>query len=445
MLAAVEAEAVHESVVGGLGGVGDEGKDGLVKIVADGGDDLIDECGAHGLALAVDLRIVSAGKINFLERAGGECLGGVKLGVGDRPIGFDRDDGAGINGFYVGGLGFKDGHEWHPFGGEGDDFVGDEHVAGTDAAGIAHDEHVAVADGATDRVAAVPGAGGLGDEIRDVQCGGNVVGDFRSGDALIAELVVEIGVGLVEVVADLLEDRLGIGAEDRMLAALDEGVVQIDSVGHVEISHDHEGAGGPVAAAEVRVAGAFIELPAGAVAEVADQDLTAEIEVIFNALRVAFVHHALAIHLKIGFHFFSEDLGECVGFDSPAAMDVGSSHGHVELHAANPGAVLAAVVLFFHEEEKLVQAPEAGAVAIIVVGQGLSQSHGGDSTFVLQGVAHAGKYRGDKLCSVRLRPALSLELPVPQPFSQELFHLGLRRELFPHRPHPRWRPSRCPC
>ena len=211
--------------------------------------------------------------------------------------------------------------------------------------------------------------------------------DLGSGDALVAELVVEVRVRLIEMVADFLKHRLRIGAEDRVLAALDERFVELGGIGHVEIPHDHEGARRPVAAAEVGMAGAFIELAAGAVAQVPHEDLAAEIKVLLDAIGAVLVQLALAVHLEEGFHLLAENLCQRVGFDPAPPVDVGFSERHIELHTADPGAVLAAVVLLFHEQEELVHPPQAGAVAVVIVCERLAEADGGDAAFVIKVVA----------------------------------------------------------
>ena len=131
------------------------------------------------------------------------------------------------------------------------------------------------------------------------------------------------------------------------------------------------------------MAGTFVKIPAGAVAQVPHQDLTAEIEVVLDAVRAVFVELALAVHLEEGFHLLAENLCQGVGFDAAAAVDAGFADGHIELHTADPGAVLAAVVLLLHEQEQLVHTPQASAVAVVVICEGLTKPDGGDAAFVI--------------------------------------------------------------
>ena len=259
---------------------------------------------------------------------------------------------------------------------------------------ISHDKHVAVADGTADGIAAIPSRSRLRDELGHVERGGYQCRNFRAGHARVAQVAIEVGVSFVEMVADFFQDRLGVGAENGVLAAVDEHFVELAGVGHVEVAHHHQGAGRPVAAAQVRVAAARIEIARSAVAQVADEDFTAEVEVRLNAGRVLDVHRALAGHFEEVFDLLVEDLGQSVFGDAAAAVHVRLADGHVDLDAANTGAVLTAIVLLFHEEKQLVETPQAGAVTVVIIGQRLAESHSGDPAFVFEEVAHAWINRG---------------------------------------------------
>ena len=68
-----------------------------------------------------------------------------------------------------------------------------------------------------------------------------------------------------------------------MLSALDELAVELAGVGHVKVPHHHQGTRRPVAAAQVGMARAGIEFARGAVAQVADENFTTEVEVLLHA------------------------------------------------------------------------------------------------------------------------------------------------------------------
>ena len=148
---------------------------------------------------------------------------------------------------------------------------------------VAHDKHVAIADDADDRITTIPRLGADLHDVFDVEHFGNFIRDIMPIAALIAQATIQIRVGLIEVETDFFEDCLRVCAEYRMLAALDEFVVQFTGIGHVKIPHHHQGARRPVAAAQVRMAGAGIELSRGAVTQVTDENFATEVEVFFYA------------------------------------------------------------------------------------------------------------------------------------------------------------------
>lgn len=55
---------------GRLGGVGDKGEDGMLKIVVDGFQNRLDQLLAQLFPLEVDIQVVAPGKVDSFERAG---------------------------------------------------------------------------------------------------------------------------------------------------------------------------------------------------------------------------------------------------------------------------------------------------------------------------------------------------------------------------------------
>ena len=70
------------------------------------------------------------------------------------------------------------------------------------------------------------------------------------------------------------------------MTAINEVVIEIAGVRHVEVPRDHEGLCRVVRTTDIGMATAAPELTRGAVAEVSDEDLTAEIEVLFERDRI---------------------------------------------------------------------------------------------------------------------------------------------------------------
>ncbi len=77
----------------------------------------------------------------------------------------------------------------------------------------------------------------------------------------------------------------------------------------------------------------------------------------------------------------------------PLAVHELVARRNVQLHGSNTRAVLAAVVLLLHEEIQLIEAPEGGAVFLVIVGKGLAQPDVGEAAFVADGVTHCRKGR----------------------------------------------------
>ena len=165
----------------------------------------------------------------------------------------------------------------------------------------------------------------------------------------IAQAAVEIGVLFIEVKADFLQHRLGIGSKHWMLSALDQLTIQLAGVGHVEISHHHESARGPVAAAQVGMAGTGIELARGAVAQVTNQNFPTEVEVLFDAIGLLGIKFVLASEFVEPFDFRTEQAGERILFGIASTENIGGAHGHIELRATDADAIVTTVVLLFHE------------------------------------------------------------------------------------------------
>ena len=372
-LAAAQAQFVEQAVVGDFGGVGDEGKNRVVQVVVDRAQDRVGQARAEGLALAVDVGVVAARKVDALEGAAVAVLGRLGKGRVDHlAAAFDHQRVAGGNFAHGVIFGAENRLERDAFAGDGDDFVVLEIVARADAVRVAHDKAVAVADEARDGVAAVPLLGGGAEDFDGVELGGNAVGDFRAGHALVAQLAEDAGVLLVEVVADFLEHGLRVGVKNGVDAALDELLVEFVGVGEVEIAADHQVAGLPTAFAEIGVAGALVVAAGGAVAQVPEQDLAAELEVFLHRVGEFGEDAALADEFVVGLELLGENVGQRVGARVALAEHEGPARRHVELDAADARAVLAAVVLLLHQQEKLVEAVERRLVFLRVIAERLA-------------------------------------------------------------------------
>ncbi len=386
--AALLAQAVHEAEPGDLGGVGDEAEDGVAPVVIDGLEHLVGEAAAEGLALAVDVEVVAAREVDALEGARGAGQGGGELGGGDATVALHHDHMAGRHLLHLRGGEVEDGLQRGALGSEGDDLVVLEIKRGADAGGIARDEGVAVADEAAERVTAVPLRGGAGDDAAEVEAFADLVGDVLALQALLAEAAVDVVVLLIEEEADFLQQGLRVGREDRVLAHADERLVQLLGVGHVEVAAEREVARRPGRTAEIRVTRGDVVTARGAVAQVADEQLASEIEVFFDRVGELGVDLAGGLLLFVLGEQDLEDFVERVGLHAALAKHERIARRDVEFHAGHARAVLAAVVLLFHEEEELGETPERRAVFFLVVGEGLQEPDQRYAAFVGDLVGH---------------------------------------------------------
>ena len=238
----------------------------------------------------------------------------------------------------------------------------------------------------------------------DIEQAADLGGDFFTLHTGITDGVVELGVGLVELEADLFEHALGIGAEDGVLAPFHHDLVELVGVGEVEISHHHEGAGGPGGAAHVGMEGSLAEISTGAVAEVAHINLTGHFELAFDGRRIVFKGDELFAFLMAllfalvvdaagdALHVLTQplkDLADALdALGAALAEHVGESGRHVELAAADAEAVLAAVAHLLHQRLEGIEAVKGVAIFGVIVAERLFKPHDGNAALMPNRVAH---------------------------------------------------------
>ncbi len=193
---------------------------------------------------------------------------------------------------------------------------------------------------------------------------------------------------LIEEEADLLQDGLRVRGENGMLADADQRLVELGGVRQVEIPAQGKVAGGPGAPPEIGVAGAQVVAAAGPVAQVTEEELSTEVEILLHRLRELGMDDARGDHVVVLAEEILEDPVERVGLYVALAEHERIARGDVELHAGDTGAVLPAVVLLLHQEEELREPPERRPVLLLVVGKRLQEPHEGHSAFVGNKVAH---------------------------------------------------------
>ena len=387
-LAAVDAQAFQQAVVGGFRRVGNVGDSGFVKTVFKRIHDLGGQRRAERFAFPVNDRIVPAGEVNFFKGAGSRFQRGGKFRNGMCPVCFDGEHIGRRKFLNLFAFHFKDGHQGNAFGSHGNEFIRNQVVAWADAVRIPQAEVVPVADGSHDGISAVPLLGGVMDDFLNVKPGGNGMGNFRAGHAAVPQGAVEVRMGFIQVIPYFFKDSLRVRSEDGVLAAFNHSLVQFRRIGHVEVAQNHQGAGRPVGAAQVGVAGTFVKEAGGAVAEMPHQDFPAVVEVVFDICRILQIDLAAANFFIELLDLPVEDARKGVFAGVPGAEQIRLPQGHVQLDAAYARAVLSAVVLLFHQDEQFVERPEGGAVFILKIRERLKQTNGGYAALVFKKIAH---------------------------------------------------------
>ena len=130
------------------------------------------------------------------------------------------------------------------------------------------------------------------------------------------------------------------------------------------------------------MAGDRVEVARGAVAEVAEEQFAAEVEMSLNCFREFGDDDAFAHLIRVGLDLTGENLGQALGANLAVAEEEGLPVFGADLDAADTRAVLASVVLLLHQEEELVKAVERGAVLLLIPFQVLGQPDKGNAAFV---------------------------------------------------------------
>jgi hypothetical protein len=119
--------------------------------------------------------------------------------------------------------------------------------------------------------------------------------------------------------------------------------------------------------------GALIEEAGGTIAQVSNQKLTAKVEMFLNTVRIFRVDDTfLTKFFKTG-ELFVDDERQGVFVRRPSTEHVGLAERHVHLLTTDPDAILAAVVLFLHEQEQFLKPIECPAVFVMEVVQRLQK------------------------------------------------------------------------
>jgi hypothetical protein len=135
----------------------------------------------------------------------------------------------------------------------------------------------------------------------------------------------------------------------------------------------------------------------GSVAQMSQKEFPCKSEIFFEVLGV-FKQGGV---FGCSFVDFGEDVAKHflygTGTDGAFSGNVPFPGFHVEFDIGNTGPVLSTVVLFLHQEVKLVQAVEGRSVFFYVVVKGFEEAQYNNTAFVLDVIAHNGKNRAAKI------------------------------------------------
>ena len=356
------AQALHHAVEGHLGGVGDEGEDGVGHIAADGPQDGRRELLAELLALVVDVAVVAAAEIDALEGAARRRAGlEDRLQRGTAVLVNDQRLTGGqllhrLAGEVEGGL------QHDALAGHGNHLVVAVEEGRPDAPGVAHGKHLAGARHAAHHVAAVVvghrGAQHIGHlhVILDVACDVRMLQPQPFG---LREAALHLA---VEAVAHPLQRDVGVAVDARRLALLHDFVEDLVDVGHVEVAAQAEVLRPPVVAAQEGVHILQPALARGGVAQVAHIELGPG---------------------PLGRHAV-EDSGDGVLALGLLAEHVFRADGGLHVDTGNAGTFLPAVVLLLHHEIEFAETVGGRAVFLSVIVGGLQEAHQRHAAFMLE-------------------------------------------------------------
>ena len=114
---------------------------------------------------------------------------------------------------------------------------------------------------------------------------------------------------LIEFESDLLQNRLSVRIENRMLSHRNEPVIQLTRVGHVEIASHHQVLGRPVVLPEKGMTRAFAVSTGSPVTEMSDIQLPAKVKMMLDGCGLALVNHTDFLQRVVLSEGFLEDPG----------------------------------------------------------------------------------------------------------------------------------------
>ena len=379
LLVQVVVQPLQHAVEGHLGGVGDEGEDGVVDVVVgclqDAGHQLL----SQQLAFAVDVHVAAAAEVDALEGAGTELTGLVDLHRAQAARLADEDGLSRLQFADAVGRHVEHGLYHRTLAGQHGYLVVLIPEGRTDAPRVADGKALAAARQAAHHVAAVPLPARRAQHVGQVHMFLYVVGDAHTRQPFGFGLVEQALHLAVQAVAHLLEHDVGIGILAGMLPhGGDAGKYFVD-VGQVEVAAKGEVLGTPVVAAQERMYIRESGLSGGGIAQVAHIDFTGKRKVFLSIVGIGQLlgRQVLEVALHGG-----KDFGNGSRAQGPFAEHVFLAGIGRQLDAGQPGPFLSAVVLLFHQQIELVEPVHPRAILFLIIVERLEQAYHRHTAFM---------------------------------------------------------------
>ena len=378
-------QPLDEAVEGRFRGVGDEAGDRVVQIVFHRLEHARNDGAAQGFPLSVNVGVVSAREVDAFEAARLPFACRTDFFEVGLPVALNDQGRTGIHFSNLVGRHIEGGLDDGALRGSHHHFVVFVPVGRTNAIGIAHHKGVSVPCHAAHDVASVKVGGGASQHVAHVEGVRDAFGDALVVQPFGLQCFKPPLIFLVEEVANLFQDRDGVGLLLGVLAELDKHVKKFVDVGEVEVAGHHEVSGAPIALAQEGVAVFNLVFPKGAVAQVAQEQLAGEGKVVLQSNGVLELFRCEVLETP---HDLFEEILDGASIHGSHARDVTLSGVDVEFDVGQTGAVLPAVVLLFHQQVHFVQPVEGRAVLVDVVLKGLLEAQHRNAALMLERVAH---------------------------------------------------------
>ena len=209
------------------------------------------------------------------------------------------------------------------------------------------------------------------------------------GEAFLLVLIKEPLVFDVDKMTNALKNGHRVGFLLGVLPESDQLVKQLVGVGHIEVARNDEVACAPVVLAQKRMAILNLVFAVSAVPQVGQKQFPGKRHFLLQKLAVFQLLRGEPF--KTG-HDAAEDVLDGPRVHGTNPGNVPLARGDVQLDVGESGSVLATVVLLLHEQVHLIESIKCTAVFVDVVLQRLLQSKHCNAAFVLEKVAHAGRF-----------------------------------------------------